>query len=289
MRALRPFVLPLIVIALAASTPAAREIVKVPMKNHALNGDAQMVTAVFLPEGSGRFPVLVYSHGRAGTPAERGHLRVADERGYVRYFLHKGFAVVAPIRPGYGETGGEDREDSGVRIDVFGNCWGTPAFARSADAAVDALLATLAWVQMQPWADVKRIVLAGVSMGGLASIAMAARNPDGVIGVINFSGGTGGAGSRAPEHSCGAADIGELMAQYGATTRVPSLWLYAENDRYWGASWPRAWYSSYAHESERSEFVMTGPLPGSDGHQLLARGITLWRGPVERFLGELGF
>jgi dienelactone hydrolase len=247
-----------------------------------------MTAALFLPKGPGPFPVIVYSHGRSGTAMERAHMHAAEGGGYVRYFVQKGFALVAPIRPGYGETGGEDREDSGVRIDVFGNCWGSPAFARSAAAAADAVLATLAWVREQPWADAHRIVLAGASMGGLASIATAARDPDGVVGYINFSGGTGGAGSRAPEHSCGAADMRDLMGRYGAATHVPGLWLYARNDLYWGAGWPRTWYQAYG-DRERSEFVMTDAVPGPDGHQLLARGMRLWTGPVDRFLGALGF
>jgi dienelactone hydrolase len=233
--------------------------------------------------------VVVYSHGRAGTAAERARTGLPDEQGYVRYFLHKGFAVIAPIRPGYGDTGGVDREDSGVRFDIFGNCWGRAAFERSADAAADAVLATIAWVKAQPWADAKHIVLAGASMGGLASIATAARDPDGVVGYINFSGGTGGAGSHAPEHSCGTEDMRELMAHYGATTHVRALWLYAENDQFWGPDWPRAWYQAYARGGDPSEFVMTDAVPNSDGHQLLARGFRLWVGPVDRFLGELGF
>jgi dienelactone hydrolase len=287
MRALSLLAVASIALAGAMEPACAREVVGVPLAAAGLH-DVQMRTAVFVPPGSGPFPVLVYSHGRAGTPAERAQTRLAEERGYVRYFLHRGFAVVAPLRPGYGETGGDDREDSGVRFDVFGNCWGRPAFRRSASAAADAVLATLAWVKAQPWADGGRIVLAGASMGGLASIAAAARNPAGVVGYVNFSGGTGGAGSHAPEHSCGADVMRELLARYGATARLPSLWLYAENDSFWGSAWPRAWHAAYA-SSERDEFVMTAPLPGADGHQLLARGMLLWTAPVERFLGELGF
>src|SRR4029079_11055950 len=96
-----------------------------------------------------------------------------------------------PIRPGYGETGGSDREDSGVRYDVFGNCWGRPEFMHSASAAAEAVQSPLAWLRQQPWADAKHVVLAGASMGGLASIASAATNPAGVVAYITFSAGTG--------------------------------------------------------------------------------------------------
>jgi len=191
---------------------------------------APMLTGIFLPPGKGPFPVLIYSHGRSGTPAERGRTRIPDVRSHVSYWLGKGFAVVVPIRPGYGETGGADREDSGVRLDLFGNCWGRPEYDRAAEAAASAVLAAVAWVRRQPWADGDRIVLAGASMGGLASIATAAANPPGVVAYINFSGGTGGDGTRAPEHSCGSDAMEALMASLGPATRVPGLWLYAQND-----------------------------------------------------------
>jgi dipeptidyl aminopeptidase/acylaminoacyl peptidase len=126
-----------------------------------------MLAGVFLPNGNGPFPVLLYSHGRSGTPAERTHTRIPDVRSSVRYWLSKGFAVVTPIRPGYGNTGGPDREDAGVVLDMFGNCWGSPNYDRAAAAAASAVIAALEWVRDQPWADRDRIVLAGASMGGL--------------------------------------------------------------------------------------------------------------------------
>jgi dienelactone hydrolase len=256
------------------------------------DADVRMVTAVFRPvrpAGDGKLPVLIYSHGRSGTDVERSRTKVLDPRGHVRYWLRKGFAVVAPIRPGYGETGGADRESSGVRYDVFGNCWGPPDFGRSAAAATAAVTATIEWVRQQPWADASRIVLVGSSMGGLTSAASAAANPNGVVAYINFSGGTGGDGGRAPRRSCGSEEMADLMYRYGKTTRMPSLWLYAENDLYWGAEWPRAWHRAFSAGGSRTEFIMTEALPNADGHQLLARGSRLWTAHVDRFLEELGF
>jgi len=273
--------------ALGAGSEIASETVHIPFVSG--SDHASMVAGVFLPPGDGPFPVLIYSHGRSGTEAERSLTRIPDPRGHVRYWVRKGFAVVAPIRPGYGGTHGIDREDSGVRYDLFGNCWGTPEFERSASAASEAVLATLDWVRAQRWADGKRIVLAGVSMGGLASIASAAKNPRGVVAYINFSGGTGGNGSRAAEQSCGLEAMEALMSKYGKTTHVPSLWLYARNDSFWGADWPRAWYAAYATHDNSARFVMTDPVPNADGHQLLTRGNRLWSGQVDRFLEERGF
>jgi dienelactone hydrolase len=251
-------------------------------------GTSAMLAGVFLPPGQGPFPVLVYSHGRSGTALERSQTRIPDLRSHVTYWLRKGFAVVAPIRPGYGETGGFDREDSGVRLDTFGNCWGYPNFGEAASASASALLATIEWVRHQSWAKADRIVLTGTSMGGLASIAAAAANPPGVVAYINFAGGTGGNGTRAPEHSCGSEAMEGLMRKLGDATQVPGLWLYAENDRYWGSRWPVAWYRAFNERRHLAQFVMTDPVANSDGHQLLARGARLWAAPVDTFLAQHG-
>jgi dienelactone hydrolase len=282
------FVLAILLQVVAASANAAEfraEHVRIPFDAAIASS---MAAGVFLPDGDGPFPVLVYSHGRSGTPLERTYTRIPDERSHVRYWLRKGFAVIAPIRPGYGETGGADREDSGVRLDMFGICWGYPRFDHAAEAASSAMLATVEWVRKQPWADANRVVLAGTSMGGLAAIATAAKNPPGVVAYVNFAGGTGGDGTRAPEHSCGSEAMESLMRTLGSTNRVPGLWLYAQNDRYWGAQWPVTWYRAFGESNSITQFVMTEPVPGSDGHQLLARGGQLWASPVDAFLAELG-
>jgi len=273
----------------AATARPVSEVVRIPLASgHALGVDAGMIAGVFRPAGDGPFPVVVYSHGRSGA-AERSATEVPEPWGFVRYWVRKGFAVVAPIRPGYGATGGEDREDSGVSYDVFGNCWGRPQFARAAAAAREAVGAAVAWARAQPWAEADRIVLMGTSMGGLASLASGAVPLDGVVATINFAGGTGGNGEASPEHSCGAEAMEELMAAYGVRTRVPSLWLYARNDSFWGIERPQAWFRAYARGNRDSRLVLTDAVPGADGHQLLGRGSRLWIPPVDRFLADHGW
>jgi dienelactone hydrolase len=164
----------------------------------AFGADATMTTEVFKPDGDGPFPVVLYSHGRAATEAERRDMKVPILRGYVHYWTDKGFAVVAPIRPGYGVTRGADRELVGARYDQFGNCRGRPDLVAPTRNGVAATTAALDWVRMQKWADAQRILLVGTSMGGLVSVATAATNPPGVVGYINLAGGAGGDPARAP-------------------------------------------------------------------------------------------
>jgi len=265
------------------------EIVKIPVKGYSLLGTIDMVTEVFKPGGPGPFPVLLFSHGRAGTPVERTQLSVPIARGHVSYWLKKGFAVVAPIRPGYGSTGGWDLEFSGAKFDQWGNCSAVPDYSHAADAAKSSLRTALDWVQQQSWAKPGAVVLEGLSMGGLATVALAADDPPGIAGYINFSGGVGGNPALAPGKSCGPEEMRKVMGEFGKTTRVPSLWLYAENDLYWGPDAPRNWHAAFAAAGSPTTFVMTTPVPDPDGHRLLLRGGRLWSVHTDAFIRQLGF
>ena len=252
--------------------------------------DVAMTAEVFKPDGDGPFPVVLYSHGRAATDVERREMKVPILLGHVRYWMRKGFAVVAPIRPGYGITGGADREFTGARYDQFGNCTGRPNLAAPTRNAVVSTTAALDWVRTQKWADAQRTLLVGTSMGGLISVATAAANPPGVVGYINFAGGAGGDPARAPGKSCGVDVMEALMREFGKTTQVPGLWLYAQNDLYWGAEAPRVWHAAYVQGgATRTQFVQTDPVPDADGHLLLARGGKLWSVHTDKFVKELGF
>jgi dienelactone hydrolase len=247
-----------------------------------------MRTEVYKPSGDGPFPVLIFSHGRAADRIERAQLEHPILKGHVGYWLHKGFAVVAPIRVGYGPTGGPDREYSGGKFDSFGTCTTKPDFRAVADAAAQATLAALDWVRAQPWADKNRMVLEGQSAGGFATVATVARQPQGVIAYINFAGGSGGLPERAPGHSCDPEQMRDVMAELGKTTTIPGIWLYARNDLYWGPDVPRQWFDAFVSGGDHAEFVDAGELPGHDGHKLLTYGRKMWSVPVDRFLKQFG-
>ncbi|AVS60433.1 dipeptidyl aminopeptidase, partial [Paracidovorax avenae] len=72
--------------------------------------EVDVATQVFRPGGPGPFPLVIFSHGRSADPAARAALQYPVPLGHVAYWLRQGVAVVAPIRPGYGATGGPDRE-----------------------------------------------------------------------------------------------------------------------------------------------------------------------------------
>jgi dienelactone hydrolase len=252
-------------------------------------GEASMRTLVFKPQRPGPYPIVLFAHGRAADAFDRAKLKNPVAAGHVRYWLAKGYAVVAPVRPGYGDSGGSDGEETGVHYNNFGVCTAQPDYGAATTAAVRAMARALNWVRAQDWARADQILLEGQSAGGLATLALCASSPPGVVGCINFAGGAGGSPVRSPGRMCAAEKIDELMRDFGARTRVPNIWLYAENDLFWGAELPRQWHATYAVGGSPTEFVGTPPLPNADGHQLLLHGGRMWSVPLDAWLGKQGF
>ncbi|MEX3959905.1 alpha/beta hydrolase family protein [Trinickia sp. EG282A] len=255
----------------------------------AFGGDVAMHTEVYKPAGDGPFPTLIFSHGRAADGLDRAKLAHPIGNGHVRYWLAKGFAIVAPVRVGYGKTGGPDIEDSGSWFDSFGTCRSRPDYRKLARVTAQETSAAINWARAQTWVDSKRIVLEGGSVGGFATVATAATHPSGVIAYINFAGGAGGLPDRSPGHSCDPEQMKEVMAELGKTTALPGIWLYAENDHYWGPEAPRRWFDAFVSGGSPAEFVNPGELAGHDGHFLLSYGGKMWSVPVDRFVKQFGF
>jgi dienelactone hydrolase len=249
--------------------------------------DWQVKALIYKPQGTGPFPLVVYSHGRSGEAEKRANLRYPIPLGHVGYWNRKGFAVMAPIRVGYGETGGDDIESSGNRLNAANICSGEHAYQRVAKNAADIVEAAIHWGRKQSWVNPSIVLLVGQSVGGLTSVATGARNLPGVIGYINFSGGTGGNPDRRPSASCFPEVLEKVYGELGRTTRIPNLWLYAPNDLYWGEEAPRRWHRAFAAAGGSGDFIMTEPVPNADGHNLMLRGGRLWSIPVDRFVAGL--
>lgn len=239
-----------------------------------------MAITLFRPEGEGPYPLVVFNHGRAAGAerAKQGRYRPLNA---ARYFVAKGFVVLALTRVGYGETYGD------FDPDTVGRCDGMQV-EPMALAVSDQVLAAVDYAKTLPYVDTHRWIVAGQSVGGLTAIATVGRAPAGLVAGINFSGGTGGSPETSPGKPCKPELLSDHWASLAGQARAPMLWIYWQNDRFWGPDIPLAWHKAWTEGGAPSEFVGFAAV-GDDGHTGLNADMGHWLPVVDRFLNRLGF
>jgi dienelactone hydrolase len=228
----------------------------------------------FRPPGAGPFPMVVVHHGRSRDNSYPSRFRGGV---FVDYFVARGFAVLVLTRAGYGGLGkaiDPEGQGSGCNVETL---------EQQIDSVVAHTRAALEFAATQSWADPKRTIIVGGSVGGYTSIAAASREIPGLIAAINFAGGAGGNPKKNPGAPCIPERLSTLFSKIGGSVPVPTLWVYAENDKYWGAKYPREWHRAFVKSGGRGEFVMLGPI-GDDGHTISTSGFPQWRPIVDGFL-----
>jgi len=138
----------------------------------------------------------------------------------------------------------------------------------------------MAYLRAQSWADPERVLVAGQSRGGILSVVYAAERPGRVRGVINFAGGW--TSQRCDERG---GFNQATFASAGGRTRIPMLWLYAEEDGYYSAAWIRRYHEGLVQAGGVATFRLF-PAFGADGHRLVDR-VELWKVAVGDFLRRL--
>ena len=70
-------------------------------------------------------------------------------------------------------------------------------------------------------------------------------------------------------------------------SRIPMLWIYSENDTYFGPDLANRMHEAFTAAGGKAEFRMLPPF-GSDGHFLIdaAEAVPIWSPLVSRFLDE---
>jgi dienelactone hydrolase len=249
---------------------AAQEIVGI-----AAAEGATLRTRIFRPAGQGPFPLAVVSHGSPPDASRRPVMEVPTFASASNWLLQRGYMVALPLRRGYGETGGPWREN-------YGSC-GNPDYYRAGLVTAEDIQAAIGFFRARSEVARDRILLIGWSAGGWGSLAADSQNPPGVFAVLNFAGGRGGnprLGNCTPQRLVDAA------GRYGATARIPSLWLYAANDKFFAPELSRKMFDAFVRAGGKADYVAL-PAFGADGHRIFPDGRALWQPPVETFLATI--
>jgi len=252
---------------------------------HSTVGDAsgqtiQLAATLYRSRLPGRQPLVILNHGAPGTA---GVERTWHFEAEARFFLMNGFNVVVPMRKGRGESGGPYLERTTIPTAIQ-----VESAVEDEDTVVNAMRA-------ETWVDPARIIVAGWSRGGGLSVVYAGRHPDKVAGVINFSGGWWSEyeGKYEPETSgVGEHQMRELLAAAGKTTRVPELWLYADNDMYFSIAYARQIFDAFHADGGTGDFLAFGKVSGvpssteGNGHALFEH-VGMWEGAVAAYLRQI--
>jgi len=187
----------------------------------------KLALITFKPAGNGPFPTLIFHHGSTGRGTDTtAFARPYEARGMTQWFTERGFAVLLPSRRGRG--GSEGRYDEGFSIDrSYGYSCDETLSVPGADRALRDIDAVTPALLAMPFVDRSRVVVGGVSRGGILSVAWSGRQPTIPRAVINFVGGWMGTGCAT------ATSINRGLLNRGVAFGQPSIWLYGEYDSFY--------------------------------------------------------
>jgi dienelactone hydrolase len=245
---------------------------------HGSTGPYQLEALLVRPQkAQGRLPIALITHDHNGNPEDNLADRMLPQ---ARDLCLRGWLGAAVVRRGYG------RSDGLPGVSRTSPCMpraeGDPA--RAFDMEADDLDAALKAIAARPDGDGSRAIAIGDSLGGTAVLALAARRPAGLLGVVNVSGGVRVEGDKVCAHDSVVA----AMASLGARTRTVTLWLYAESDKVYPPATVQRMREAYAKAGGLAELRMLPRI--IDGHDLFAdfKGRGYWLRALDDFLRAQG-
>jgi len=253
------------------------QVFQVPVSDSVMRGGARtlIIVTVFRPNGDGPFPLVVISHDSPRAVEDRRRMGRAVFEEQARAFVSRGFAVAVPTRRGYGRSGGEWAE-------TYKDCK-NPDYRHAGMETARDIIASISALAAEPFIDAQKVLLVGVAAGGFGSLAAATQPISGLMGTVNFAGGRGSINDYAV---CELPQLIEAFAAFGAGSRTPSLWLYAENDRSFTPAMAKQMFTAYVRAGGRGELYLAPPH-GQNGHAYFYSGIRAWLPLIDEFLAGI--
>jgi dienelactone hydrolase len=244
------------------------------------------IAYVVRPVGPGPFPLAVMNHGVSLNPRDRGFFPLVEFRDAAMWFARRGYMVVAPSGSGYGAAALDTPERGlfSVFYSKIGSC-DNPNF-RDAGMAV-ALLDQwiIDYMTDQKFAAPNSSIVIGQSAGGWAAIALSSQNLPSVKALIVFAGGRGGRVGGKPNNNCAPDQLVDATGEFGRVARTPMLWIYIENDTFFGPALSKRMNDAYTGAGGNAEYHLMPPF-GSEGHFFVdsPEAIPQWSPLVSQFL-----
>jgi len=233
---------------IASGTKFAESIIMIGTKLQENDKPVRLEVVIDKPPGDGPFPLLVVNHGSTG----RGNnpalfTETLSNAALAEMFVKKGYMVAFPQRRGRGRS--EGLYDEGFNVDRNQGYACDPKLSLpGADRALTDIAAAVEVLRQRPDVAQQPILMAGISRGGILSIAYAGMHPREVAGVINFVGGWMGEGCP------NASEINGTLFKLGGAFPHPTLWLYGNHDSYYSLDHSRANFAAFQAAGGKGSF-----------------------------------
>ena len=245
---------------------------------------------VFKPDnvGEGPFPTLVFNHGSTGRGDDPKSFTITETNEHiVNFFTSRGWLVVFPQRRGRGNSDGlydEGFIKSRKRYSI------APKIALlGLERALEDVDEIVKYLKAHPLVDNDKMIIGGVSRGGILAIAYAGTRPNSFIGAINFVGGWIGEFS--------GSDLYRFFYDYMKKTNTetfkrsarsgkPTIWLYGENDSFYKMKHIKKNFDAFISAGGIGTFHTYNLGANINGHYLTYRP-DLWQNDISTFLNAL--
>jgi len=245
-----------------------REDLRIPF---AAAGPSGLEALLIRPQSGGRFPLALISHGAPRDGAQRKTMSAYQFYAQALEFARRGFAALVVMRRGYGTSDGTAENG--------GPC-GRRDYLAEARYSIADLKAAVEAMAKRPDVTTEGMIAVGHSAGGFNTVALTADPPPGLAAAISFA---GGRGSRADNDVCQDNDLVSTFGVFGRTSRTPMLWVYAQNDKFFGPELAWRFFTAFTKAGGKAEFV-AAPAFGEEGHYLFSSGTAEWPALVDGFL-----
>jgi dienelactone hydrolase len=240
------------------------------------------------PVGDGPFPLVIMKHGVSLKPADRSFFPLVEFRDAAKWFARRGYLVVAPVGTGYGAAAIDIPEHGlyGPFFSKVGKC-SNPNFRAPGLALAQVDLWIIDYMTAEKRIVPNDVIIVGQSAGAWASIALSSLNPPPVKAIITFAAGSGGRVDGKPNNNCAPDKLVEATGEFGRTSRVPMLWIYIENDTFFGPALSKRMHEAFSAAGGRAEYHLVPPF-GNEGHYFIGSpdAIPIWSPLVTKFLDE---
>ena len=178
------------------------------------SGQYRLPGYLYQPPGEGPFPAVIWNHGSEKLPRAQPEL--------ARFYTAQGFVFFAPLRHGHGDAPGPYVGD--LQKELRGSESDQTALQKKIVGLHELynqdVVAAVEWLKQQPIVDRDRIVMSGVSYGGIQTV-LSAEKGLGLRGFVAFA---------PAAMSFANGELRERLKTAAANAKAPLFVLQAKND-----------------------------------------------------------